>query len=106
IGGSDFAGDLGSAAGNRGWDGLIDEVAVYATALSAGTIKDHFDCVTTNNAAYHNLILASSPVGYWPLNEPVYTAPNQSTLPLAANIGTDGAELNGTNFSGVTACVA
>src|SRR5262249_35346527 len=69
ISGTSFSGNLGSAAGNRGWDGWIDEVAMYNYALSASTIKAHFDARSTNNIGYHSQILADNPVGYWPLDD-------------------------------------
>ena len=72
---------------NRTFDGSIDEVAFYGSALSAATVKAHFDAATTNGAGYANLILASSPVGYWRLGEP--------GDPPAANLGTLGSAGNG-----------
>src|SRR6266404_2289358 len=37
-------------SGNRGWDGWVDEVAIYPTVLSAATVAAHHDAATTNNA--------------------------------------------------------
>ena len=108
IGGSLFNGGLDASRtdGNRGFDGWVDEVAVYASALSASEIAAHHDAATTNNAGYAAQILASNPVGYWHLDEPVYTPPDPSALPLASNSGTLGAAANGTNYPGATTGVA
>src|SRR5262249_24687020 len=65
---------------NRTFDGYVDEVAVYGTALGATTIKAHFDAASNNGAGYANHILASAPVGYWRLGEP--------GDPVALNLGT------------------
>src|SRR5262249_50094568 len=54
-----------TGGGNRAWDGSVDEVAVYNTVLSGGTIAAHYAAATTNNAGYHAQILANNPVGYW-----------------------------------------
>jgi hypothetical protein len=71
---------------NRTFNGYVDEVAFYGSALSAATIKAHFDAATTNGAGYANLIQASTPVGYWRLDEPGDpVAPNLGTLGAAAN---------------------
>ena len=97
MGGSLFNGDLDGSAtdGNRGFDGWVDEVAVYASALNASEISAHYNTATTNNAAYAAQILASNPVGYWHLDEPVYTPPDPGALPVASNSGTLGAAASG-----------
>src|SRR5208283_5619136 len=64
-----------------------DEVAMYATALSAGKISAHYNAATTNNAGYAAQLLADNPIGYWRLDNPAYIAPNASTLPVAFNSG-------------------
>ncbi len=92
--------------GNRFFTGLLDEVAVYASLLNDNTIKAHFDAATTNNAGYHAQILADSPVGYWPFEEPAYTQPDPNTFPIAANIGTTGSSADGTITVGVLAAQA
>jgi len=71
---------------NRTFDGWVDEVAFYSTALNAATIKAHYDAATTNGAGYATQILANSPVGYWRLGE--------SADPVAVNAGTLGAAAN------------
>jgi len=73
--------------GNRGYDGAIDEFAIYNTLLSSNTIKAHYSAATTNPAGYDALILASSPVGYWNCDEPAYTSPATNTYTYAADSG-------------------
>src|SRR5262249_38211120 len=72
---------------------------------SANTVAAHHDAATTNNAGYGTQILADSPVGYWNFDEPVYTPPDPTTLPVTVNAGTVGPLANGTNFPGITAGV-
>ena len=91
-------------SGNRGFDGLLDEVAIYGTALSADTVAAHYSAATTNNAGYHSQILADNPLGYWGLDEPATVKPDPSTYPTIANSGTLGSAANGTvNWGAVTA---
>ncbi len=84
--------------GNRGWDGWIDEFAVYNNLLSSSTIASHYSTATNNPSAYDALVLASSPVGYWNFDEPAYTAPSPSSYPSTADTGSLG--VNGTNTLG------
>src|SRR5207249_895162 len=91
IGGTMLSGSLsdgpvisaGGVSGNRGFDGWVDEVAVYASALSASTIAAHYAAATTNNAGYGAQILAANPAGYWNLNEPAVSPPSADSLPVA-----------------------
>ncbi len=87
-------------SGNRGWDGWVDELAVYTGVLSADTVKAHFDAATTNSAGYGSQILTSNPVGYWNMNEPAVAAPDPSTFPILANSGSLGSDADGTNMWG------
>jgi hypothetical protein len=87
-------------AGNRGYDGWLDEVAVYPTLLSAAKVKAHFDAATTNNAGYGAQILADGPTGYWHLDEPAVTVPDPSTFPVLANSGSVGSAADATNTWG------
>jgi hypothetical protein len=82
--------------GFYGWNGQADEVACYTNALSASVIAAHYSAATTNGAGYATQILANNPVAYYRLNEPTYTPPDPSTLPIAVNTGTTGADANGT----------
>jgi hypothetical protein len=70
-------------------DGTMNEVAIYASALSANDVEAHYQAATTNASGYATQILAASPVGYWRLNE----APDP--WPVAANSGTLGTAVNG-----------
>ncbi len=80
-------GDTGSYSGNRGFDGWLEEVAFYGTALSASDVAAHYNTARTNGADYSSLILANNPIGYWRLGEP--------GNPPAANLGNLGADGNG-----------
>lgn len=86
---------------NRGFDGLLDEVAFYGTNLSASTIAAHHAAATTNNAGYHAQILLDNPVGYWQMDDPPYTPPNPNTFPVTTNAGSLLTGANGTNNPGV-----
>jgi hypothetical protein len=68
--------------------GSADEVALYTNVLSASTIAAHYSAGTNSAVTdYSATILAANPVGYFRLGEPVWTAPDPSTLPAAANQG-------------------
>jgi hypothetical protein len=63
------------------FSGIIDEVAIYKTALSATQVRDH--CVagmgsvaacTPPASAYADLVLAATPTAYWRLDEKEGTA--------------------------------
>src|ERR1043165_3432090 len=61
----------------RNFDGTLDEVAFYSSALDANSISNHYYVGTNNPAAYAAAVLANSPVGYWHLAEQVSFAPDQ-----------------------------
>lgn len=86
-----------SNLGNRGYDGWVDEVAIYTNVLAPATIAAHYTTGTTAPANYQTQVLASSPVGYWNLNEPVVVAPSASSLPGVTNSGSLGSAANATN---------
>jgi hypothetical protein len=92
-------------SGNRGYDGLLDEIAVYTNVLSPATIAAHYAAAATP-ATYDATILAAQPAGYWNFDEPAITAPNPATLPFAANSGSLGSSANGTNGWGAVAAQA
>jgi hypothetical protein len=99
--GSEYEDGSGSAVegeGNRGWDGWVDEFAIYNTLLSSNTIASHYSTAMSNPAGYDALVLASSPVGYWNFDEPAYTAPVPDNGTFAADSGLD--VDNGTNTPG------
>ncbi|HEV2207266.1 MAG TPA: LamG-like jellyroll fold domain-containing protein [Verrucomicrobiae bacterium] len=73
-------------------DGTMNEVAIYASALSATDVKAHYDAATTNAAGYAAQILAANPVGYWRLNEPL------DVHPVAVNSGSAGPSVNGAYY--------
>ncbi|HSU53817.1 MAG TPA: LamG-like jellyroll fold domain-containing protein, partial [Candidatus Dormibacteraeota bacterium] len=80
-----------------GFQGAEDEVAIYTNALSAATILAHY-MAGTNTApspAYNQLVLQSSPILYYRLNEPTYTAPPLTSNPVATNYGASGSAENG-----------
>jgi hypothetical protein len=69
-----------------GYDGSIDEVAVYGRALSASEVSDHFTAMQAgDHAAYGVLVAADVPVSYWRLDEA--TGPF-AVDEMAANPGT------------------
>jgi hypothetical protein len=96
----DPANSFGGLAGFRGFEGYLDEIAIYTNILSDATIYAHYAAATTNTAGYDAQILASSPIGYWNFDEPAVTPPDPSTLPIAVNSGTLGSVVNGTNSWG------
>ena len=89
--------------GNRGYDGWLEEVAIYPKVLSPSNIFAHDNAATTNNAGYTAQILADNPAGYWPMNDSAYTAPNPGTYPVATNSGSLGSAADGTNMVGTVA---
>jgi len=112
LGGTGLQGNLSDGpiisiagyAGNRQFDGWLDEVAVFPSLLSASQIKAHFDAATTNNAGYGAQILAAGPAGYWHLDESPVTPPAPSTFPVLANTGSLGGAADATNtWGGLTA---
>ncbi len=81
---------IGSRGDNAFWfPGSVDEVAVYPSVLPASAAAAHYAAATTNAAGYAAQILASHPLGYWRLDEPIFP------LPVATNSGTLGAAANG-----------
>ena len=93
IGTTCFDGSMGTFAGNRNFDGWIEEVALYGAALSDQDIAAHYAAATTNGPGYAALVLAGKPVGYWRLGE--------SGNPPAVNLGSLGASGNGSYYYGV-----
>lgn len=54
--------------------GVIDEAAVYDTALSADQIQEHYQAGIAGTSHldfvnYQDLVLSDQPIGYWSLNE-------------------------------------
>jgi Concanavalin A-like lectin/glucanases superfamily/Immunoglobulin domain/Immunoglobulin I-set domain len=100
FGGTGLTGE-GTITGNRGFDGGLDEVAVYSIALTADRVAAHFNTAKTNSSAYQATVLADAPVGYWPLDEAAYTAPDPTTYPVASNAGSLGSAANGVYEPGI-----
>ena len=106
LGGTGLTGTLGSFSGNRAFDGWLDEVAIYPGVLSADRISAHYTTATTNPGGYAAAVLADSPLGYWNLDEPAYSAPDPGSFPTAANLGSAGAAADGHYTPGTSAGVA
>lgn len=85
-----------------GYDGWIDEVAIYPSALSAADLLAHYQngINPTPSPSYSALVLAKNPTGYYRLNEPTYTPPDPSTYPVTANSATTGAAADGVYWPG------
>ena len=109
IGGTELDGDgyqfMGAYiflfSGNRGYDGWVDEFAVYNTLLSSNTIASHYKAATSSPTTYDTLVKASSPVGYWNFDVPVFKEATPTSFTLAANLGSLAEQ--GTNTYGTTA---
>ena len=101
-------GTAANAAFTRNFSGSVDEVAIYTNVLSPAEILAHYNngISSSPSTPYQQLVLAQNPVAYYRLNEPAYTAPDPSTLPVTVNAGQVGALANGTEFPGVVAGVA
>jgi hypothetical protein len=56
---------IGRLPGGNYFDGTVDEVAVYGSALSESRIQAHYIA----GRAYRDVVLDSSPVSYWRLGE-------------------------------------
>jgi hypothetical protein len=88
--------------GNYACPGSVDEVAIYTNMLSASTIAAHYSAGTNTAVTdYSATILAANPVGYYRLGEPVWTAPDPGTLPVAINSGSLAASAQGTYQPGM-----
>lgn len=76
--------------------GLVDEVALYPTALSASVIASHYENGTnpSRTTPYETLVKQASPLLYYRLNEPVFTPTDEGLLATTANSGSWGTSLN------------
>ncbi|HNQ89229.1 MAG TPA: immunoglobulin domain-containing protein [Verrucomicrobiota bacterium] len=85
--------------GNFWFPGYVDEVAIYAAALSATELRMHYQNGTSSSPspAYETLILAQNPLLYYRLNEPAFT-PGETVT--AANLGSLGAWADGVYEAG------
>ena len=78
-----------NSSGNRGFDGLLDEVAFYTNALSATVVAAHY-AAGANPATYGTTILADSPTGYWKFDELAFTAPDPGSLVVSGQFRNSG----------------
>jgi hypothetical protein len=83
------------------FNGRVDEVAVYTSALSAADILAHYNngISATPSPAYDTLILAHSPLTYWRMDDTAVS------VPMATNLGYIGTAGDG-NFNGSTPTVS
>ncbi len=82
--------------GENPFDGVVDEVALYADALTSDQVTAHYQAGTNDlqSASYASVILADLPVEYLRLGEPAFNpAKNLGTLGTAAT----GALISATN---------
>jgi hypothetical protein len=88
--------------GNYNYIGGMDQMSFYPSALSAATIKAHYQAGTnaTASPSYSSLVLASSPLLYYELNEAQPNFPGQDSGPVANNFGSTGANDNGVYLAG------
>ena len=79
------------------FNGDLDETVLYTNALTAAEVLAHYEngINPTPTIPYEQLVQGKNPAGYWRLNEPAYTAPDPSTLPVAVNSGSAGAAAEG-----------
>lgn len=84
------------------WNGSADEVALYGSVLTDGQISQHYANGTSAGptVSYSSLVTSLNPLAYYSLNEGAYTAPDPTTLPVAAALGSGGAAVNGAYFPG------
>ncbi|HTI71336.1 MAG TPA: LamG-like jellyroll fold domain-containing protein [Candidatus Limnocylindria bacterium] len=103
AGGALFVG--GRSDSSFWWNGSADELAIYTNALTATAVAAHYANATSATPAtpYNQVVLGDHPVGYYRLDEPTYVA---GTSPVAKNLGTLGADYNGTYAPGVDADAA
>jgi hypothetical protein len=79
--------------GIAGFQGSLDEVAIYATVLAPADILAHYQngLSATPAQSYDSLVLAQNPLGYWRLNDA-----SGVTYPGVQNYGYLGAAVDGT----------
>jgi large repetitive protein len=74
----------------RMYDGYLDEVAQYTTALSSTRITAHYNA---RNSGYTAAVTTDAPAGYWRLNEASGTGRLAATIGGASNAGGIGADV-------------
>jgi len=84
------------------YNGLMDEAAIYDSALSAATVAKHFsDATASDHTAYTNDVLSLNPPIYLRFDEPAYVEPASTDYPFAHNAGSAGSSVNGLIQPGV-----
>ena len=96
--GPEIIGDRGY--GGWAFSGSIDEVAIYGSALGASDALAHYQNGTNASPSqpYDQLVKASSPVGYWRLDEPAFVI----VPPVATNLGSWGSGSDGRYLKGAS----
>jgi Concanavalin A-like lectin/glucanases superfamily/Immunoglobulin I-set domain len=76
----------------RGFDGSIDEVAVYTNLLSQADISQHYsDGINPSPAtSYFHDVTNDHPILYYRMDSPAYVPPSAALLPVMTNYGTVG----------------
>jgi hypothetical protein len=77
--------------GNQ-FTGTLDEIAMWDFALTAEQVESMWGEANKNGGNFSQAVLATNPLGYWPLNETDGT--------IAANFGAAGTALDGTYYAG------
>ena len=88
---------VGQGLGNqRGWHGLIDEVAVYTNSLSASRISTHYnDGISGGAGQYFSDVTNDNPVIYLRMDSSPYAVPPVGTWLVMTNYGqTNGVAVN------------
>lgn len=76
-------GDDYPGAGNRSFDGALDEIVLYDRPLSGVEVEGHYTVTGRSivppsqgppNSDYADAVVASNPLGYWKLDEPAGAA--------------------------------
>ena len=93
-----FAGSRGIGA--NPFHGFVGEVAIYTNALTSAQITNHWAAGVSGLGNYRATILGDSPVMYWRMDSPAWTAPLPSTFPTAANYGTAASSMTNFNTGG------
>lgn len=81
--------EIGAGLGKSVWNGRIDDVAIYRTALDAPTVEAHFALGSSDGRRYAEAIRSTPGLaGYWRLGEA--SGPARDTAGSDRHIGTAG----------------
>ena len=85
-------------AGANWFNGFVDEVAVYPSALSDAKVLAHYQAGTNGSGTYYQTVTNDLPAGYWRVDEPqsILAAPD-----VAANSGSAGTNARLSILNGV-----